>query len=365
MERALAAGVLDPDARRLLVDLAGRLEDPSARRLLLAGLADPSPRGPGRGRPRPRRRRLPRGAASPPGPQVVRPVPGGPARRRGRPAEAAAAVRFPPVDHDAELPEEEFRLLRDFVHERFGLFFDDSQRASLRSRLAPRLALLGLVSFEDYYRYLRFAPERAQEQQRMVSHLTNNETYFFREQPQLEVFSTHVLRELKERKSRAEREAPAPALRGLLDRRGAADPRHDPVRQRPVLLGLGREGHRPRRGRGGAGEGAARRLSPELAARGHPARAGAALREGRRGGQGEGVDPQARDLPPGEPPRPLELRGPRPPRRRLLPQRAHLLLGRGGAAGGEPLPRGARPGGLPLPRARGVARPGDERLPAR
>jgi chemotaxis protein methyltransferase CheR len=112
-------------------------------------------------------------------------------------------VRFPTVDHDAELSEEEFRLLRDFIHEQFGLYFDDSHRASLRGRLTPRLALLGLATFEDYYRYLRFAPDRGEEQQRMVSHLTNNETYFFREQPQLTVFSSHVLRELKERKQRA------------------------------------------------------------------------------------------------------------------------------------------------------------------
>jgi chemotaxis protein methyltransferase CheR len=111
-------------------------------------------------------------------------------------------VRYAGAEHDAELSEEEFRLLRDFVHERFGLYFDESQRGSLRSRLAPRLALLGLLSFEDYYRYLRFAPERSEEQQRMVSHLTNNETYFFREQPQLNVFSTHVLRAIKERKTR-------------------------------------------------------------------------------------------------------------------------------------------------------------------
>jgi len=111
-------------------------------------------------------------------------------------------VRFGTADHDAELSEEEFRLLRDFIHERFGLFFDDSHRPSLRSRLAPRLALLGLVSFEDYHRYLRFAPERAEEQQRMVGHLTNNETYFFREQPQLDVFANHVLRAVKERKAR-------------------------------------------------------------------------------------------------------------------------------------------------------------------
>jgi chemotaxis protein methyltransferase CheR len=112
-------------------------------------------------------------------------------------------VKFPSIDHDAELSEEEFRLLRDFVHEQFGLYFDESQRASLRSRLAPRLALLGLLSFEDYYRHLRFAPDRTEEQQRMVSHLTNNETYFFREQPQLNVFANEVLRAIKERKAKA------------------------------------------------------------------------------------------------------------------------------------------------------------------
>lgn len=110
-------------------------------------------------------------------------------------------MKYPHVDHDAELSEEEFRLLRDFIHERFGLYYDESQRPTLRSRLAPRLALLGLLSFEDYYRYLRFAPDRDEEQQRMVSHLTNNETYFFRELPQLDVFSGHVLRAIKERRA--------------------------------------------------------------------------------------------------------------------------------------------------------------------
>jgi chemotaxis protein methyltransferase CheR len=103
-------------------------------------------------------------------------------------------------DHDADLSEEEFRLLRDFIHERFGLFFEDSQRATLRSRLAGRLSLLGLASFEDYYRFLRFSPRRQEELDRVVSHLTNNETYFFRESLQLQVFATHVLRSLKERK---------------------------------------------------------------------------------------------------------------------------------------------------------------------
>jgi chemotaxis protein methyltransferase CheR len=107
---------------------------------------------------------------------------------------------YHPSDHDVDLSEEEFRLLRDFIHERFGLYFEDNQQASLRSRLVGRLASLDLMSFEDYYHYLRFGPQRAEELERMVSHLTNNETYFYRESPQLQVFAEHVLRSIKERK---------------------------------------------------------------------------------------------------------------------------------------------------------------------
>jgi chemotaxis protein methyltransferase CheR len=108
---------------------------------------------------------------------------------------------FHPSDHDVDLSEEEFRLLRDFIHERFGLYFEESQKGSLRSRLAGRLASLDLRSFEDYYHYLRFGPQRGDELQRVVSHLTNNETYFFREAAQLQVFADHVLKNLKERKA--------------------------------------------------------------------------------------------------------------------------------------------------------------------
>jgi chemotaxis protein methyltransferase CheR len=110
---------------------------------------------------------------------------------------------FRPADHTAELSEEEFRLLRDFIHERFGLYFEDGQKASLRGRLVGRLVSLDLFSFEDYYKYLRFGPQRHEELAQMVSHLTNNETYFFRESPQLQVFSEHVLRTLKESKMKS------------------------------------------------------------------------------------------------------------------------------------------------------------------
>ena len=106
-------------------------------------------------------------------------------------------------EHEADLSEEEFRLLRELVHERFGLYFEDAQKATLRSRLLGRLASLDLLTFEDYYHYLRFGPRRREELQRMVCHLTNNETYFFREMPQLQVFAEPILRRLKEARSAA------------------------------------------------------------------------------------------------------------------------------------------------------------------
>jgi len=107
-----------------------------------------------------------------------------------------------PSDQDVVLTEEEFRLLRDFIHEKFGIFFDEGDRALLRSRLMGRLTSLDLVSFEDYYHYLRFGPERVEELTRMITHLTNNETYFYREAGQLHAFSENVLRLIKDLKTK-------------------------------------------------------------------------------------------------------------------------------------------------------------------
>ena len=176
------------------------------------------------------------------------------------------------------LREEEFRLLRDFIHERFGLYFDDNQRASLRSRLLGRLASLDLRSFEDYYHYLRFGPTAPEELARMVSHLTNNETYFYRERPAAPgVRGPRAAADQGAEDAAGDAHAAHP-LRGLLHRRGGVHPRHDRVRQRPVLLELGRAGGRAGRRPGGAGEGPARRVPPQLVPRAFSRREGPALR---------------------------------------------------------------------------------------
>ena len=86
---------------------------------------------------------------------------------------------FQPTDHDVDLSEEEFRLLRDLIHERFGLFFDDNQRASLRTRLAgPPRPPSTCCRSRTTTTTSASVPSAATSCSAWSRHLTNNETYF-------------------------------------------------------------------------------------------------------------------------------------------------------------------------------------------
>lgn len=98
----------------------------------------------------------------------------------------------PPGDAP-RMSEEEFRLLRDLVHDHCGLTFGDDMRYLLERRLAPRLEALGLSGFGEYHRFLRYDPGREAEWDAAVDLLTTNETYFYREPFQLDAFSREVL----------------------------------------------------------------------------------------------------------------------------------------------------------------------------
>jgi chemotaxis protein methyltransferase CheR len=94
---------------------------------------------------------------------------------------------------DLPMEEEDFRLLRDLVRTQFGLYYDASKASLFKNRVLPRVAALGLTSFGEYYHYLKFHPAREAEMKKLVSHLTNNETYFFREPKQLDLFADRLL----------------------------------------------------------------------------------------------------------------------------------------------------------------------------
>ncbi len=97
------------------------------------------------------------------------------------------------------LPDDVFRLLRDFIHGYCGIYFDDGSKFLLERRLSRRLEQHRLKTFEEYYHFLRYDRKREEELTVLVDNLTTNETYFFRESPQLRAFSEEILPELRRR----------------------------------------------------------------------------------------------------------------------------------------------------------------------
>ncbi|HET8625019.1 MAG TPA: protein-glutamate O-methyltransferase CheR [Gemmatimonadales bacterium] len=89
--------------------------------------------------------------------------------------------------------EAEYKLLSDLVQEQFGLSFSGVRRDILASRVRPRLLALRLGSLLDYYHYLRTHPQRESELEQLARHLTNNETYFFREPHHFDIVVRHVI----------------------------------------------------------------------------------------------------------------------------------------------------------------------------
>lgn len=89
--------------------------------------------------------------------------------------------------------DEEFRQLRDFIYENCGIYIADNRKYLIENRLINRLKELSLKNFSEYYHYLRYDTNRRAELTRLFEVVTTNETSFFRNPPQLEVFQTKVL----------------------------------------------------------------------------------------------------------------------------------------------------------------------------
>jgi chemotaxis protein methyltransferase CheR len=95
---------------------------------------------------------------------------------------------------------EEFRLLRDAIHDYCGIDFRDHALPILQRRLQPRLEALSLASFTEYHRHILVNRDRRAELERIVELVTTNETYFFREPNGLDAFQSEILPEIFRRK---------------------------------------------------------------------------------------------------------------------------------------------------------------------
>ena len=91
------------------------------------------------------------------------------------------------------LSDDEYQLFAEWLVQEYWLQFGPEKREILRARLEPRRAELNLPSFERLLFHVRYHPDRERERLRLLTHLTNNESYFFRERNQLDTLRTDVL----------------------------------------------------------------------------------------------------------------------------------------------------------------------------
>src|SRR5829696_7759692 len=88
-------------------------------------------------------------------------------------------------------------LLRDLIHERLGLYYDNARYDALSDRLSPLVVQRGFESFLDYYYLLKYDAQAEQEWARVIDALSVPETYFWREIDQVQAIATHVVAALQ------------------------------------------------------------------------------------------------------------------------------------------------------------------------
>lgn len=126
-------------------------------------------------------------------------TPGQPAARPASPLSAQTRPAQPtahstsPFRKDLHITDEEFLLIRDFIYQQCGIFIAENRKYLVENRLSNRIKELNLKSYNEYYNYLRFDNNKRQELTKLFEVVTTNETSFFRNPPQLEVFQRVVL----------------------------------------------------------------------------------------------------------------------------------------------------------------------------
>ncbi len=104
--------------------------------------------------------------------------------------------------NDAALSDKSFEEWRVYIYNLCGIYFQDNKKYLLESRLQKRMAHVGISEYEKYLEYVKFGSDRINEQKYLFEAITINETYFFRNQPQLDALVTNVIPEVLSFKSK-------------------------------------------------------------------------------------------------------------------------------------------------------------------
>lgn len=86
-----------------------------------------------------------------------------------------------------------FVRFRDLIYEKTGIFYPENKKYVLDTRLEARLTERHCSTFEDYLALLKSEGWRDKEMPAFFNVVTTNETFFYRDLPQLQAFNDLIL----------------------------------------------------------------------------------------------------------------------------------------------------------------------------
>ncbi|MCP4355015.1 MAG: protein-glutamate O-methyltransferase CheR [Proteobacteria bacterium] len=94
----------------------------------------------------------------------------------------------------------QFNLFAELIYEISGIKFQESKNYFLASKLDLRRKALELNNIDEYYRLLKTKLQSDPEYNKLLNEVTINETFFYRNIPQLESYNKEVLTEILDKK---------------------------------------------------------------------------------------------------------------------------------------------------------------------
>jgi chemotaxis protein methyltransferase CheR len=104
------------------------------------------------------------------------------------------------VDNKYTLTDEGFKELRDIIYKTSGIYYSESKKYLLESRILKRIQSLKLNGLYDYVNFIK-NPANKGELKNLFDAITINETYFFRAEQQFDALEKIIIPELIRNKS--------------------------------------------------------------------------------------------------------------------------------------------------------------------
>ena len=103
------------------------------------------------------------------------------------------------MEAQPDISQKDLNRLRDFIFKETGIFYESKKDSFIVARVRQRMVETGCDTFQKYFHKLLFE-SRDGELLSFIEELTVNETYFFRDFPQLQGFAEEVLPSYLKRK---------------------------------------------------------------------------------------------------------------------------------------------------------------------